>query len=471
MKPYEFQEKGVADVLAARAKGHGWIVDYEPGLGKTAVAALSAAALDAGRASNSPYRMLVATPAIVRNAWREQLDIWWPDHPEVGIINGGRARKSGTKSYLAKLAQAYAAPIQVVSYALLDEVDVSGWDFVVFDESHRLKNPGSIQSKLARRIAAANPKAPPILLTGTLMPEDVKDLWHQLHLVQPGKWGSPSGKFPSWWFCNRYSGKVANEHSPLGFDYRGANERNLGELRSKLSRISTRVTKAEVAHLLPPFLIKLTRLEDSHDFETVEEWETKAGGIKEKAVLEWVEDATAQASHVCVLTYRKETAKAYVERLKESRPNVPIFLATGDLDPDRRNRALAEAKEAKRAIVIATMDSIGIGIDMTYCTMAVLAELHWKIDVILQALQRFSRLSSRVPSSVDIMCLVGTIDEMQARGIKKKLDIINAVNGAGFTDKGLVAALETAREPDDKVLAKLAAALESGNYTEDLYGS
>lgn len=471
MKLYEFQERAIQDVI--NAPKNRWIVDFEPGLGKSAVAIhvaihIARRVADTGRS----FRVLICTPAIVRQAWQEQFDLWWPGHPELGIINGGRERKSGSKNYLEVLRTAYLAPVQVVSYALLSDVDASPWDLVVFDESHRLKSPGAIQSKFAKQLVKTNPGAAVLLLTGTLMPDDVKDLWHQLDLVQPGAWGRSSGKYPSFSFCNRYSGKVPNKHSPLGYDFRGGNPNKMGDLRNRLRRISTRVTKAEVAHLLPPFLVKLIKIEETSSFKTVEDWEKNAGGVKEKAILEWVEDATAQASHVCVLTYHKDTAKVYAEQCSRLfGEELEIFLITGELQAERRNQELAKAKDSKRAIVVATMDSVGIGIDMTYCTVACMAELHWKVDVILQALQRFSRLSSKVPSSVDILCLSNSIDEMQARAIKKKLDAINAVNGAGFTDEKIKTSLELVKEPEDKVLAKLTSALESGNFDEeDLYG-
>lgn len=55
---------------------------------------------------------------------------------------------------------------------------------IVYDESHRAKNPGAAQSKAAREIAHAI-NGGRILLTGTLIENNVGEAWHQLNMLNP----------------------------------------------------------------------------------------------------------------------------------------------------------------------------------------------------------------------------------------------------------------------------------------------
>ena len=55
---------------------------------------------------------------------------------------------------------------------------------IVYDESHRAKNPGAAQSKAAREIAHAIGGGR-ILLTGTLIENNVGEAWHQLNILNP----------------------------------------------------------------------------------------------------------------------------------------------------------------------------------------------------------------------------------------------------------------------------------------------
>jgi superfamily II DNA or RNA helicase len=461
LKLYPFQQDAVNHILVAHKNRR--ILSFEMGLGKTPTAIVAAANLRDSWGETP--RILVVTPAIVRSHWLSQFNDWWPDHPEVGLITMGRERKSGSKKLLKERDHAYQCPIQIVSPALLGEVDTGPWNLVVFDEVHRLKDPGAKQSKAAANIAKNNRDAAIFALSGTLIPNDVKDLWHPLWLLFGDEWGKPSGRYPSWGFCQRYSTKVPNEHSPLGYDFKGANPAKLPELRERLARVSSRVTKAEVAHLLPPFLVSLKPIDEETDFVSVEDWQARAGTEKLPQAQEWVEDALEQASHICILTWHKATAEAYAAAL--SGGEAEVTLVTGNSSPEVRNALLDKAKRTPKAIVVATMDSIGIGIDMTFCTQALLVELHWRLEIVLQVLGRFSRLSSSVPSSVDILAFRNSIDEQQARSLLRKVADVNKIQGAGLSENALVAACEALKETDEEVVRKLNLALESPTYEID----
>ena len=463
---YTFQASAVQTALDA---GRRWIFALEMGLGKTACAIRYMGAIDA-------KKVLVCTPAIVRSAWLTELDRWWPNHPDAKAITHGRSRRGLSKRIQADRAKAYEAPIQIASYALIDQIDPMGWDCIVLDEAHRLKNDAAKQSKQVRAIIEANPKAAVIALTGTLMPDQPKDVWNILDLLWPERFGK---KFA---FYNRYSLKetITGDNGEIyGTNYYGVNSQFAPELKTRLALVSSRVTKNEVAHLLPPFLVQTIKIEATDAIEvpaTFADWQAAqnvfnaCGDQKVSAAIEWAIDALESgATHICILTHRRETAEniaAGVQKACGTR-DVRVSAITGASSPEARNEELANCKEAKSSVVVATMHSIGIGIDLTFCTQALFAELYYRPETVIQAIGRFSRLSGKVPSSVQIMCIEGTPDETMAHTLQAKIAAINATMEAGLSEAKLQEALTTPMD-EDSVLMSLNRSLTGVTLGESL---
>jgi SWI/SNF-related matrix-associated actin-dependent regulator 1 of chromatin subfamily A len=453
---YPYQEAAVQQIKEALLNR--WLLSFEMGTGKTPTAIIAAKEL-------RKQRILVVCPAIVRDNWLREFDDWWPDHPRVAAITLGRTRTKGVSKKQQELRdEAYAAPIQIVSYDLLDQVALSPWDLVVFDEIHRCKNAGSKQSHAAATICLENPRAAILGLSGTLIPDSVGDLWAQLNLLWPGRFGKPdkNGRH-SFQFRDRYTNKRNNGY---GWDFEGVKEQNLPELKKRLAAVSTRVTRAEVAHLLPPFQVQLLRqkpasLEEQLALAKANDVETaiiKAGQEKIGPACEWVSDAfDSGTTHVALLTHLRESASTLADKLRQEYRDVAVYCITGDQTPEDRNKELAKARAEKKAVVVATMHSIGIGIDLTWCTQALFVELYWRLETILQAIGRFSRLSGKVPSSVSLMVLAGTLDEAVAQAVLGKVASANSVIGAGDGESKLEAALSDDSADQEAFLQSLTA--------------
>lgn len=447
LKLRSFQERAIQQIQSAPLNR--WLLNFDTGLGKTATALAAARRL-------GHEKILIATPAIVRNQWREEADRWWPGHPELGLITLGKSRKTGVSKAAAAIRdQAYAAPIQVVSYALIDQVRRDGWDCIIFDELHRLKGPTSQCSTVARQLVAANPRAAVLGLTATLMPDDVADAWNPLDIIWRGRFGKWAGKKnPSWAFCERYCDKVENEYAAQGYSYKGINPLNAAELAYRLSQISTRVTKEEVADELPPFLVTLQKVESNLQFSSLEDWLEKQGTEKLPSVMEWAEDAQTRTSHICILTHLKETAYTIANKLGSE-----ASVITGDDSPEVRNKILNRVKQEKRGVVVATMHSVGIGIDLGFCSEVLFAELYWRPETVLQALGRFDGFRTRRPASATILCLANTADERMAKTLFGKIEAIGKAVKTGDSADKLSSALDSLRMSDDEAIALLNAAL------------
>lgn len=164
------------------------------GLGKT-LEALTVAAIDfeTGIAS----KILVITPASIKANWHDPN----PDDPgEIQkfthftstMLEGGHAERSA-------ILAGFDTDILVVNYEQvrphLVELNAIGFDIVIYDEAHAIKNPKAQRTKACQGIVARRH----LLLTGSPLLNHVDDLWSLLHRIAPGE-------FPRYWsFLNRYA--------------------------------------------------------------------------------------------------------------------------------------------------------------------------------------------------------------------------------------------------------------------------
>lgn len=412
---YPYQKSGVKYAVNKRR----WIFNDEMGLGKSAEAIIAARLLKA-------ERVLIVTPAIVRRNWEKELHTWWPTGPQPGVILLGRKRLTGVSKEAQKTRDsAYLAPIQIVSFSLIQEVDVAPWDVIIFDESHRLQGVDTVQAKICRQIARTNRSAAIFALTATLMPKRPLDAWTTLDILQPGQWGRyRGGHWAPWAFAQHYT---LMEHNGYGWVSKGVREENIDEFKQRLSLISSRATKKEFAHLFPTFLVQSQSVPADVDFK--------------KSVTDWLYDASKSATHIAVLTYLRESVVEFAKLAGNDLGGTPVFQISGVLTAEKRLETLERAKNAKNAIVVATMSSVGVGIDMTFCTQVAIVELYDKPETLIQLLGRFSRLTSVVPSSVTFLVQEGSQDEKISWNLVKELEEINKAIKAGDTEGKLVSAL------------------------------
>lgn len=430
------------------------IINHEMGLGKTPIA------IEVMRVANIK-RALVICPAVVRTNWLREFAKWWPEHPEAIGHRWGKANKSRPKY----AADWFDKPIQVVSYGMVGDIQRNAWDCIVIDECHRLQSPASIQSRAVRAVIQENPDAYVLGLTATLMPNQPSNAWNVLDTLWPGRFGLAKPGKISYAFLNRYVGKEENKWAPSGFVFKGVNEHHAGELRTRLASLSVRTTKSDVAHLLPAYDVHSLFIEPSSRSEykklslsirTGEDMESALQcGSAEKidSVVEWVGDAVVSSPHVAVMCYFRESAKLIADRLKAEGHNV--FKLTGEQPAHQRMSLLDEAKKSQTSVIVCTMKSVGIGIDLTQYTQALFAELYYVPETIEQALGRFSRLSGTVPSSVTLLVMEGTLDEHIAHVLEDKLSALNACVKEGATAERTREALGSGEDFIANILDKI----------------
>lgn len=188
-------------------------------------------------------RMLVVAPSSVCAVWPSEFRKFAGFPARVGVLLGDRDKRISTLRYLtAPALPGTGDPLRVAvinyesTWRLEEELAKFKADMIVCDESQRIKSATAQQSKAMHRLGAGVPYK--MILTGTPIQNDTRDLWSQYRFLSPGVF------CPSYYnFLKRYAvmGGVGN-HQYLG-------PRNLEELTRKAHSIAYRVTKAECLDL------------------------------------------------------------------------------------------------------------------------------------------------------------------------------------------------------------------------------
>lgn len=381
------------------------ILNADTGCGKTPMAFEIAKALRC-------VHVLVACPAIVRDAWIQRLNEWWEEGPWGAPITAGRETKSGSKKALLERDVSYLHPMQVFSYELLANAAASGWDLLVFDEAHYLQSPRSKASQRAMLLRKANPNAHVLELTATLMPNEPKQVWNLLHTLQPGLWGKPTkGGEPDFRFQQRYCLPTPNEYADSGFSYGGANPDTAQELVDRMAPFTYRLTRADLADYLPECDVSPLYVDRADKRET------------HLLVREWLTSATLEASHAGVFTYHRDEANMLA--LELSKHFEDVIVITGEEAGAQRRKLLKHIREMPRAILVATMSSVGIGISLSWITRFLSVEWATSPGQMLQLLGRFPRLDTRAPSRGQFLVRRGTEQEDAALTLTRKIEAIN----------------------------------------------
>jgi SNF2 family DNA or RNA helicase len=177
------QEDGVAFAISRLQTNRGLMVGDVMGLGKTIEAIVTANAV-------GPRRILVVCPASVLLTWRREIRKWQTLDLPVFLIQAG-CDTTINHALLKWTVNGWF----IINYDILanfPEVKTGGWDLLIVDESHKLKNPEAIRtqqlfgSDLMPPVAAEKV----LLLTGTPIVNYVHDLYTQLHFLDSAKWPS-----------------------------------------------------------------------------------------------------------------------------------------------------------------------------------------------------------------------------------------------------------------------------------------
>lgn len=427
---------------------HNYMLNFEMGLGKTATA------LEVIRLAES-RKILVICPAMAKLVWQEEIRKW--SEGSVQIIESGKDELEPSAKFV------------IVSYGLFKEhkkpsellrsIYATLWETVVCDEGHYLKNPKSARTKAVSFLRTQHKRARYLILTGTPIDDRPMDLWGQLDLLYPQRYGT------YWKFAFRY---CEIHQSQYGMTVKGLREEYTEELLSRLQLVSSRVTKDDVAHMLPALSVQPVYVAPPARFNPREivdvfdkehrvhdndwsKWLSRSSDKKTEAALEWQSNVIGQSA---MLTYRLSLANRMYKLLNEK--GYEAFLVTGEDSQKRRKEIIDNAAQVPNSVIVISMHSVKEAINnLVYCSQVLFLELDWRPGVMSQVMARFHRLTSVDPVNIYLMLCKGTIDEAISFSLGEKVADLNKILGSKSTEDRLEKALKGTDTTEEEFSARL----------------
>lgn len=239
-KLFPYQQEGVHFLIDNNG---GFLLD-EQGLGKT---------IQTIRALNKLYhdaeisKILIVCPAIMRLTWEQELKDWFEGPVTIQVITKKSEPILKSNNLIVVCSYEYLAS----HYATTKPVAFEGFDAVVFDESHKVKNPKSNRTRafLQFFVHRDNFVKFKVLLTGTPITKGIDDLYTQLRPFFDKETAKKLLGRNIWEFRERFMHKKVGL---FGTEYYGC--RKPEELKDIMAKVSLRRKKCDVLKELPQLL-------------------------------------------------------------------------------------------------------------------------------------------------------------------------------------------------------------------------
>jgi SWI/SNF-related matrix-associated actin-dependent regulator 1 of chromatin subfamily A len=431
---YEYQKIGIKFLVDSGGRA---LLADSPGVGKTAQAL--------GYVSHSGHnRTLVVCPASVKFCWEDEVEKW--TNLTSFVVD--------SKTNLSDIP--HDVNLVIINFEILkkffNEFMKYKWDCLVVDESHLIKSPTAIRSKVIKALSKVIPNV--IMLTGTPVLSRPIEMFNMLSILDPQTWNN------YYHYAVKY---CEGKQGYWGFEAKGAS--NLEELKGRISRYFLRRTKEEVLSELPtknpPIYVPIKLPDEARkQYDLVE-----ANLIK--YLKEYKKDKTdkeiaksLQAEKLVKLNLLREinaigkipTAREMIDNIIEAGQKVIVFssfnaplkeleemyeensvLLLGDTPVDERGALVKKFQEDPNInVFFGGTRSAGVGITLTAASNVIFLDLPWNPADLDQGENRAHRPGA-VYDSLNIYRIVGkdTIDGFMRKLIERKQEIIDQLIEGG----------------------------------------
>ncbi|KAI8323958.1 hypothetical protein GQ54DRAFT_257323 [Martensiomyces pterosporus] len=187
----DYQLRGLNWMISLFENGINGILADEMGLGKTLQVISFIGYLKHFRDTRGPH--LIVVPKSTLHNWKAEFNRWVPDL-DVFLLHGDKHAR-------AEIFEAQLRPNKfnccITTYEMClickGELRKIGWEYIIIDEAHRLKNESSMLSRLVRIFSSQRR----LLITGTPLQNNLHELWALLNFLLPDVFGS-SDVFDEW---------------------------------------------------------------------------------------------------------------------------------------------------------------------------------------------------------------------------------------------------------------------------------
>ena len=420
-----YQTEAVDKALAAYAAGHrGFLCGDKMGLGKTIIALQIAEKLP------KKYNMIgVVCPAFLVPKWRREI---------LNRCDDKRKYKFALYSYS-----------EISDPLILAQAKSVNYDLIIFDEVHYAKN-----YKAARTIATLCKSGVHIVadkllgLSGTWPPNNIADCYQWLKasaspLALHGYEGF-AREFAANCHRNNFGLQVSGfkpnarwmEHFPpvyIGRTIDDVTDEIPDGLRVDFPiDIPKTIEKAEVKLfgriIDDPNLIEKA-IAAAPSFDQLTEFRKMQGLAKVHAVLDYTLEAWEEnEKKLLIFSYHQEVAEKIAAALIKKK--LPVTLITGtNTTPDERDAITQKLNSVDESVIVATIDSLKEGVDITGFSLTLFAEIDWRAWALEQAEGRTRRIGQEKNVRWVYLFFERGVDKMMRKKIDEKTKLAEAVRG------------------------------------------
>ncbi|KAJ4319242.1 putative ATPase [Fusarium piperis] len=244
----DYQLEGLTWMYEICSQGMSGILADEMGLGKT-VQTISLIALLREQENYLGPHLIVAPLSTLSN-WMDEFHNWTPSIPVV-MYHGNKDQreeifKTKMMRHLKSGRPTDKFPVVCTSYEMVlrDQHNLSkiNWEFIIIDEGHRMKNAEAKLFQQLRQFSSATR----LLITGTPLQNNLKELWSLLHFLLPNIFTDWEA-FESWFDFS----DLEDEHSTEEFIANKKKQDLVKKIHLILQPMLLRRIKQDVAAYLP----------------------------------------------------------------------------------------------------------------------------------------------------------------------------------------------------------------------------
>lgn len=443
LRPY--QRQGVARTLQLKKV----LIGDEPGLGKTLMSISTLVGLV--QKGENPFPALVICPASLKENWKREFEKFsnykaailsdsiknsWHQYYKAGMIQVFIVNYESIKKYFVE-SMPDKKKLKNSSQIVMKE-SVSLFKSVIIDESHRVKDPSTLQTKLCARITHG--KDYRILLSGTPVMNKPIDLYTQLVILgQLDKFGGTKKAFSDR-YCD--GGRGASNLRELNYllnkhcFFRREKKDVAKDLPDKQRQqivcdITTRKEYIFAEQNFEAFLRNSGATTGEIDKKLRAEALVKINELKQisargkiNEAREFIDEILEAGEKLIVFC----NLKSIVQELKQAYPHAGTI--TGSDTMEGRQRNVDEFQTNPKAnLIICNFKAAGVGITLTASSRVLFIEYPWTYADLVQAEDRAHRIGQKNTVMTTFLLGKDTIDERMFKMILEKKEIANAITG------------------------------------------
>lgn len=445
-KLFDYQTIGV-DWLVKIKKG---ILADDPGLGKT-IQALAAADL-----AYANKILVVTLPGTLQKQWESVAKSWFgftaiaavgTQKERLELLKKSARVKIISHQMLAdRKSKKYNTGVNPYHELLFNEK----WDAIIIDEAHKLQNRNSKMSVGASKLKSKYL----FLLTGTPLWNRAASVWNLLRLVEPKKYSS------YWTFVRKYC-KI--DWTPFGEKVGDVKPGMKNALRQELSSYMIRRTVDDVKAELPEVTfnpisydldikqyVVLKQIQKNRKIEFMgvnvlfDSPMAALSGMrkfcsmpglfgfnfnspKDDVIQTIVDEQIDSERQVLIFAWHRVYVEYLTQLIEEKFKDVRVEYIHGDVPQKTRDKYVEEFKLGRINVLIASLPSLGVGVDFPSINTVIFAELDWTPAMIEQAWRRIYRVGSNGNRFVYFLTAKNSIESRIYAVFLKKQEVADDV--------------------------------------------